>query len=93
MGPEIRTKNFPYAVRREFLSSNQDSEHQNCGSTLESSMKIKSGEIINIPYVGGENNFSKEEIKTVIFYAYSSSFLMIIIVGLYIGSYFFAFIM
>ena len=46
--------------------------------------KIKSGEIINIPYVGGENNFSKEEIKTVIFYAYSSSFLMIIIVGLYI---------
>ena len=40
----------------------------------------KEGNIIPIPYVGGEKSFGKEEIKKVIFYTYAVSVLMLILI-------------
>jgi adenosylcobinamide-phosphate synthase len=39
----------------------------------------KEGGIISIPYVGGQENFDKSEIRRVIFYAYATSFIMLLL--------------
>lgn len=40
----------------------------------------KEGNTIAIPYVGGKNSFSKSEIKTVVFYTYTATAIMIALV-------------
>ncbi len=43
----------------------------------------KEGNIIPIPFVGGENSFDRKEIKKVLFYTYTTSTIMLILVLLF----------